>query len=437
MSNRHTFVRLSFSAIIAIMGLSISMLTYAESGEILHDASGMGTITIEQKNGSENKVYGTWTLVRQNSEPLTDDSETYTLQDVAAGSYTLFIEPPEGVATSVRSYHGNEVLQYVQRPQLTFRLTNGENLRIAINYTLTRTGMVSVQSDPPGMIFELTGPNDIKEEGVTPMSYPDLPVGQYKVQYTAIDGCNTPAPQSQQLVLNGRASFNITVDCKNAEKLRVREETKNEAFVEIAVDKEMIILRDVPQEAWFSKYVFNAARYKVLGGYKDEAGRPNGLFGPSNNVTVAELAKIAHGLGGVSSEAFIGKSPENAGALGVWFSPYIASAEAHGWTVYQDTTIDPLRPATRAEVVQTFLQVLEIPLKWQKGQLFSDVSLRTRYAAAIETAAADKIIDGRMDEGGKPLNLFAPEDPINRAEIAKIINEVFEVYLGEKADEED
>lgn len=413
------------------------MLTYAESGETLHDAAGIGTVTIEQKNGSENKVYGTWTLLRQNSEPLEDSSESYTLDGIAAGSYTLFIEPPEGMMTSVRAYHGTEVIQYVQRPQLTFRLVNGENLRIAINYTLTRTGDISVQSDPPGMSFELTGPNDIKITGVTPMSYPDSPVGQYKVQYIAIDGCITPAPQSQLLALNGRSSFNVTVDCKNADKLRVREVTKNEEFVEISVDKENVTLRDVPQEAWFSTYVFNAAKYKVLAGYKDEAGRPTGLFGPGNNVTVAELAKIAHKLGGVSEESFIGKNPENPGALGVWFSPFVASAESRGWTVFQDTTIDPLRPATRAEVVQTFLQVLDVPLRWQKGQLFSDVALRTRYAAAIETAAGDKIIDGRMDDNGKPLNLFAPEDPINRAEIAKIINEVFKVYLKVEEGEKD
>ena len=39
-------------------------------------------------------------------------------------------------------------------------------------------------------------------------------------------------------------------------------------------------------------------------------------------------------------------NPENPAALGQWFSPFITSAEARGWEVFQDTTIDPLRPAT-------------------------------------------------------------------------------------------
>lgn len=441
MSNRHTVIRLSFSAIIAITLLTVSMLTYAQSEEETEHAAprGQGTILIEQTNAFEQDTLGKWTLLKPNNEQEVRKDANNTLVDQPAGLYTLFVEPPAGAVASIKTFHGTELLMHVQRPQIAFTLHDGEELRITIHHNLIRTGLVSVQSDPPGLNFSLEGPNKFKTTGTTPASFENKPEGLYQVQYGTLEGCKTPPVESQKLTIDSRASFNFTLECDSADELRDRQSdmhnNNGEGYVTITIDQQDVLLSDVPQNAWFSSFVFNAARLNVLGGYKDDEGKPTGLFGPENNVTVAELAKIAHRLGGVSEESFIGKNPENPGALGTWFSPFIASAESRGWMIYNDATIDPLRPATRAEVIATFMQALDKPLKWQKGQLFSDVTLRTPYAAAIETAAADKIIDGRNNENGNPLHLFAPNDPINRAEIAKMIDAVLKMYIGMKEEE--
>ncbi len=464
MSNRHTFARLSIASVLAIIGLSVSMTTFAQessqssasssttessSSSVISTAptnveytpassssqgpTGFGTIQIEQRNGSDIGSIGTWTLIGPSNSSGSSKLADVTNTNMAAGNYTLFVVPPNGVITSIRAYHGTEQINLVQRPQMSFKLADGETLRLVVNYTLTRTGVVSVQSDPPGLTFKLKGPDGWTEEGVTPASFSTVPVGQYSMQFGTLEGCTLPAPKSQQLSENSRISFSITLVCKAADKLRARSETKSEKFVIVNVDGTEVQLRDVSQDSWYSTYVYEAARRNVLNGYKDESGVPTGEFGPSNSVTVAELAKIAHRLAGIGEESFIGKNPENAGAQGVWFSPFIASAEARGWTLYKDATVDPLRAATRAEVVITFLQVLDVPLKWQKGDLFGDVTVRTRYANAIETAAQDGVVEGLKDEKGKPLNKFNPEGSINRAELAKIINSVFAVYKGGKS----
>ena len=44
---------------------------------------------------------------------------------------------------------------------------------------------------------------------------------------------------------------------------------------------------DVPADAWFATYVGYAQINTIVGGY------PDGTFGPGNNITRAEVAKIA------------------------------------------------------------------------------------------------------------------------------------------------
>jgi hypothetical protein len=448
MSNRHTIARLSIASVLAIIGLTVSMTTFAQ--ESSHSSSsatssteytqtssseapaGFGTIIIDQRNGSEIGSIGTWTLIGPNNSSGSANLATQTIANTPAGNYTLFIVPPNGVMTTIRSYHGSDQVSLVQRPQISFKLTDGETLKLIVNYTLNRTGVVSIQSDPAGLTFKLKGPDGWEQEGTAPDSFEGVPVGQYSLQFGTLEGCTLPAPKSQQLAENSRISFGITLVCKAADKLRSRAETKSDKFVVINVDGTEVQLKDVPQSAWFSTYVYESARRNVLSGYKDAAGVPTGEFGPGNSVTIAELAKISHRLGSIGEESFIGKNPDNPAALGQWFSPFIASAEARGWTLYKDATVDPLRTATRAEVIVTFLQVLDIPLEWQKGDLFGDVSVRTRYANAIETAARDGVVEGLKDEKGKALNKFNPEGSINRAELSKIINSVFEVYKGGK-----
>lgn len=388
-------------------------------------SSGNGTVIVEQK--TIGKMYGQWTLLSQSQARREGALGVETASNMPAGNYTFFVKPPEGATSTLRLYRGNEELKAVERSQMSFVLQDGETLRFIINYVFNRTGTVAVESDPVGIAFTLTGPNDQRYEDVSPQSYLNVPEGQYKVQYEPLEGCVKPAPKSLFLEKDRRVSFTLTIVCETADQMREERSVENDRFVTVRVDGMDVVLEDVPQTAWFAPYIFNVARKGVLVGYRDAEGKPTGIFGPEKYVTIAELATIAHRLAGIDEG---NGEPENPVAKGQWFSSFLASAEKLGWTVFADATVDPNHSATRGEVLTTLLQALDVPLRWQKGLMFKDVTTRTAFASAIETAATLEIVSGTQDEHGKDTGLFSPLEPINRAEMAKIIDKAMETIVA-------
>ncbi len=373
-------------------------------------------------------MFGSWNLLSQGGANRGGALESETAKDLPAGSYLFLINPPQGATSTLRLYRGDTEIKTEDHSQMSFVLQEGETLRMIVNHLFTRTGQVTVDTDPPGVHYRLSGPNGQRYEGDTPGAYLNVPEGQYSVTYDAIPGCVKPAPKSLLLEKDSRVSFTLKISCDEATKMREEaEKSPEKKFVTITQDGVTTIFGDVPQEAWFASHVFNVARRNVLSGYRDTAGKLTGVFGPGNNVTVAELAKIAHRLATID-ETETTTPPENKRARNQWFSPFIASAEQRGWTIYSDATVDAERPATRSEVLVTLLQVLDIPLRWQKGSVFTDVSARTPYAAAIETAAALKIVSGKQDDKGKDTGLFGPAEPINRAEMSKIVDTMIDIF---------
>ncbi len=428
---KHTILHLSIPAIIGVIALTLSMIARAQEESSSSAPSGLGSIEIEQNNSADEKQIGKWTLLLPGGEQQSNSNPTKTLPSVPAGSYTIIINLPEGTSNSIRIYRNDVMENLVQRPQATFTLQQGERVKVVINYVFSRVGTVTVDSDPVGMTFRIQGPNSLVLKGTTPTSFDNQPEGQYKILYDALEGCVKPPAKSAKLEVGNRINFSVRIVCDTANQIReenAAQYANDENFVTVRGENGNIVLHDVPLDAWFATAVANAAKYGILTGYRDESGKPTGQFGPGNDVTVAELAKIAHKLSGTSEAAFNAQPPENIFAQNMWFSPFIASAESRGWTIFSDATIDPTRPATRGEVLITLLQVLDVPLRWQKGTIFADVTARSPYAAAIETAAADKIVEGRDDENGTGAKTFGPTDAINRAEMAKIIGKVLETY---------
>ena len=415
------------SGVITI-ALITSRQTYAQSGETVTSTtpSGTGSLTVEQVTRDD--MYGKWTLLRPNNVQSSGSVKVVPGMLLGAGTYTIIVSPPEGAVTTIRLYNRDTEVKMVDRQQLTFTVANGDALKLTINYSFTLVGMVSVQSDPSGLEFTLTGPNNIEEKGVTPYSLQNAPAGQYKVQYGTLDGCVLPAPKALNLEKEKRITFDLMLVCDAADKLRKRQDTTDDKYVTNTVEGQSVTFRDVPQGAWFADSVFKAAKRGVIGGYKNDKGELTGEFGPGNNVTVGELAKIAHKIASLEETAT--SEPRNIMAQGQWFASFIASAEEKGWTIYIDGTIDPLRNATRGEVMVTLMQALNVPLKWQKGAVFTDVSVRTPYASAIETAANLKIVEGRKGDNGKLTGEFGPGEFINRAELAKIIVTAMDTLLG-------
>ncbi len=483
MSNRHTVLRLSFGAVLAIVLLSMSMLTYAQETSSSSSSSAQAssssvvisiptssapnttsqTITVEQviDGQTDFAALGTWVISKPDFTEQSGSNSQSGVNSVIVGSYTLFADAPEGMTTTTYLFRNGVQESVTSRPQITFKVEKDQAIRVLFVYKLTQVGKVGVNSDPPGLTFTLSGPNKSVHTGVTPIDYDIAPNGQYSVTYGTPEGCPPLPSKSMKLEAKGRIVFNIELNCTTAEALKSQNTSKkssssagamrssksspstaltgsittvaSSSFSEIIQPKPTPSteyspgqLIDVPPNAWFAPIVFKVTQRGIIKGYNDEFGKPNGMFGPANLVTIAELSAIAHRLGNISEQPYANIPPTNSGALNFWFTPYFSSAEQRGWTVYQDPFVEIDRPASRAEVVQTFLQVLDVPLEWPKGGVFADVPPRSKYAAAIETAAHKGYVEGR-GEAGTSQRLFVPHDPINRAELAKMINNILDL----------
>jgi len=408
--------------------LSVSsalLLTTTLAPAIAQDLSILSTGTLRIEQQSPNGIFGSWTLIKPGNIHHTGNTQGEDIPELQEGHYTLIADPPHGAQGFIHVFNHENLAISEARPQASFDIQEGDAFRIVIEYMFSRVGTVSVNSDPPGMAFKMIGPNGEIYEGITPESYLKASEGQYTVDFAEIEGCITPKRNSLLLTKDGRINFSMTIKCDVLAKVKERLTPEHQKFVTVTIDKAQVTLRDVPQSAWFAAHVFAAAKLGIISGYKDDDGNPTGLYGPEDPVTVAQLAKIAHRIGGIVEGS---REPKNPKARLEWFSPFVASAEEHGWTIFNDATIDPFRPATRGEVLVTLLQVLDVPLKWPKGSLFTDVSVRTSFASAIETAAADGVVSGHTDSEGKALGTFGPEEPINRAELAKVLSLALEVY---------
>ncbi|MDD5041472.1 MAG: S-layer homology domain-containing protein [Candidatus Peribacteraceae bacterium] len=185
------------------------------------------------------------------------------------------------------------------------------------------------------------------------------------------------------------------------------------------IDEQPVIYSDVPLSAWYAPYVSYVIEEKIATGYADDAGKLKGEFGVENPITYAEVLKMAMQA---SDQAFDlrGLPPaRNKSAQGLWSAPYVSKAESLQLSVFAPS-LDVNKPATRGAVIQTLLEVLGITIG-NTPTSYDDVPKNHSYSPAIAAATFFGLVQGDLDADGKPLNRFRPDDPINRAEVAKII----------------
>ncbi len=189
------------------------------------------------------------------------------------------------------------------------------------------------------------------------------------------------------------------------------------------------VFSDVPSDAWFSAYVQQAAESGIVSGYKDANGNLTGRYGPGNEITVAETLKIASEGAGYDETAFPSTDYGDD-----WVAPYKAVAMnccgiAKGFALeWNDWDFD--RPAARVEVAAVLAKAFHVSTKETEQHAFSDVStdmyyekadVHFSYAAEIDALAQSGVLSGDTDASGHPTGTFRPTDPINRAEVAKMI----------------
>lgn len=170
---------------------------------------------------------------------------------------------------------------------------------------------------------------------------------------------------------------------------------------------------DVPSDQWFSSYVCALEDRGIIGGY------PDGTFRPTNQVNVAEGAKILANLFDLNVRAQ--RSGEQ------WFVPFIEALANRG--ALPGTFTGPGHLLTRAEMAELVLRLREristrpsltlcdvVPESCSSYRELSDVQTHPA-AESIEFLLRRGLVSGYED------GTFRPWDVVNRAEMLKFLIE--------------
>ncbi len=208
------------------------------------------------------------------------------------------------------------------------------------------------------------------------------------------------------------------------EELQVWEATNAADFSDVIEQLEDItgpVFRDVADADWYNPYVASLSEWGIVSGYKDSQGRPTGEYRPGNQVTVAEVLKMAMEAAQIDEESCTG-TPLHPQATNHWAKLYVQCAEDRGVRLLDPhLPADLNRPAKRAEV----LTIIHDTFGEEVLPLYSSFvdTQGHRFEADIAYANLYGIVSGDTNSSGSETGTFRPDDAINRAETAKIIYE--------------
>ncbi|MDP7477333.1 MAG: S-layer homology domain-containing protein [Candidatus Peribacteraceae bacterium] len=208
------------------------------------------------------------------------------------------------------------------------------------------------------------------------------------------------------------------------EELQVWETSNAADFSEVIEQLDDLtapIFRDVADADWFNPFVAFLAEWGIVSGYKDSSGQPTGEYRLGNQVTIAEILKMAMEAAQVDEQNCT-NTPLHPQAGNHWATSYVACAEQMNVRLLNPRLpADLNRPAKRGEVLTVIHDTFSddvLPLY----SSFTD-SQGHQYESDIAYANLYGIVSGDTTSEGIEVGTFRPDDAINRAEVAKIIFE--------------
>ncbi len=164
------------------------------------------------------------------------------------------------------------------------------------------------------------------------------------------------------------------------------------------------------KDHWAKSYIERLVSRGIVQGYSDES------FLPNDSVNRAEMVKIAllaneRGMGPSGVSPFEDVPAES------WAAPYIQRAKDLGiiYGYWGNKFFEPWAAANRAMAIKVLVESGGINVSGYRGQSpFPDVPSSSWMAPYIAWAKANSIVNGYADGN------FGPNNPVTRAEIAKI-----------------
>lgn len=146
------------------------------------------------------------------------------------------------------------------------------------------------------------------------------------------------------------------------------------------------------------------------------------FYHPDNNLTRAEFLKIVMNSAGQSVSNENLDIPFDDVSMSIWYAPYVSMAVSKGMISRTNANFRPDAPITRAEATKILMTAPGVPITEPSIYYFTDLDPTSDLNKYIEAARAMGILSGQIIDGELR---FRPNDPITRAEIAKVVVNAF------------
>lgn len=192
--------------------------------------------------------------------------------------------------------------------------------------------------------------------------------------------------------------------------------TQSTSYVNIVFGEEFLYVFNDIYEHWAKSYIEKLYDQGVIQGYED------GGFHPDSPINRAELVKLALGAAGIGLSDNINDENFTFEDLDDWQVPAVYEAWKKGIVQgYSETLFSPAQNITRAEALKVALLAFGADIS-QNSDKYAFEDTKDHWASDyINYAYLNFIVAGRPD------GLFYPDDPITRAEAAKIISKLIEL----------
>ena len=182
---------------------------------------------------------------------------------------------------------------------------------------------------------------------------------------------------------------------------------------------------------WAESYISRIAELGIV------QGKSPTQYAPNDNISRAEILKIAVNSFKLAVEEKVAQNPLPDVDVDAWYAPYVKSAFENGIIYGFDSGLNPNAPASRGlaatilvkaagfqDVDQNFFQNYSSHADWTYAH-FPDVAMDSYYAPFVTYLYDKGIISGYED------GTFGGGNPITRAEIAKIVVNILDIYAPE------
>lgn len=145
-------------------------------------------------------------------------------------------------------------------------------------------------------------------------------------------------------------------------------------------------------------------------------------YRPDDSLTRAEFLKIVINSAGwdistTNRQTGFDDVPED-----IWYAPYISLALSREMITGANANFRPNDRITRAEATKSLITTSGLQAQEPSTTAFADLDMTSDLTKYIEAARSMGILSGQEVDGRL---IFRPNDPITRAEIAKVVVNAF------------